>query len=413
MRIAFLVHTFPSLSQTFILSQITGLIALGHDVDIYADRPDVVSLAHPDVKAHGIQDRAHYPNIPENYFSRVLKGFHLLLANGSKAPRVLLRSCNILRYRKEAVSLRLLYGAVSHLNRRQYDIIHCHFGPNGLKGMMLREIGAIQGKLVTTFYGYDVSSYPKKNGHNCYDRLFQKGDLFITISETMRSRLIELGCNEKELVKHPLGIDPYRFSRITSQPRHDGRVRIVTIGRLVPKKGIEYGVRAVAMLLRTNPRIDYTIVGDGPLRERIQRIIADLGADHAIKLVGWKQWPEVVDILNCSDILLAPSFTSDEGDQEGTPVVLMEALAMGIPVVSTWHSGIPEVVENRVSGLLVPERDVTALGEALEYLAEHPEIRIKMGRAGRESIKTRYNIDKLNARLVGIYQKISRKQQHD
>lgn len=167
---------------------------------------------------------------------------------------------------------------------------------------------------------------------------------------------------------------------------------------------MEYGIRAVAKLASVNQNIEYNVVGDGPLREDLQRLIQELNAGDVVKLLGWKQQQEIVEILNDADILLAPSVTSKDGDQEGTPVVLMEAMAMGLPVVSTKHSGIPELVENGVSGFLVPERDVDTLVEKLGYLIEHPELWSGMGRAGRAYIEEHYNIDKLNDRLVNIYQ---------
>jgi colanic acid/amylovoran biosynthesis glycosyltransferase len=107
-----------------------------------------------------------------------------------------------------------------------------------------------------------------------------------------------------------------------------------------------------------------------------------------------------------SDILLAPSVTAEGGDQEGIPVVLMEALAQGLPVISTYHSGIPELVQDGVSGYLVHERDVNVLSERLEHLIKNQELWAKMGRAGRNYIENYYNIDKLNEQLVEIFQKL-------
>ncbi len=150
----------------------------------------------------------------------------------------------------------------------------------------------------------------------------------------------------------------------------------------------------------------YTIVGDGPLRGRIEQLIRDLGIAHAVDLVGWKRRPEIVDMLSSCDVLLAPSITAESGDQEGSPVVLMEALAAGVAVVSTRHSGIPELVEDGVTGFLVPERDVMALTEKLRHLADHPLVRARLGRAGREVVDRQHNIDKLNDRLLELYHEV-------
>ena len=111
-------------------------------------------------------------------------------------------------------------------------------------------------------------------------------------------------------------------------------------------------------------------------------------------------------ILSNSDILLAPSITAHDKDQEGIPVVLMETMAMGLPIISTLHSGIPELVQDGISGYLVPERDVDALAEKLNYLIEHPELWSEMGKAGRAFVEENFNIDKLNDRLVEIFQSL-------
>ena len=125
-----------------------------------------------------------------------------------------------------------------------------------------------------------------------------------------------------------------------------------------------------------------------------------------IKLLGWKTQAEVADLLKASDILLAPSVTTENGEEEGIPGVIMEAFAQGLPVVSTYHAGIPEVVKDGESGFLVAERDVDALAERLERLIEHPELRFAMGQNGRRFVEEHYDVDKLNDRLVRIYQQL-------
>jgi len=114
---------------------------------------------------------------------------------------------------------------------------------------------------------------------------------------------------------------------------------------------------------------------------------------------------EIIELMKHTDVLIAPSVVSEDGDEEGIPVVLMEALAQGMPVLSTQHSGIPELVQDGESGFLVPERNVAALAEKLAYLVKHPEMWQKMGRTGREYVERYYDIDKLNDILVELYQR--------
>ena len=151
MKIACLVGKFPSLSETFILNQITGLIERGHEVDIYGTKPNKPSKIHPDVEKYQLLEHTYYhPYIPANKLWRALKGLGLLLTHFFKSPGVLLRSLNVSRYGNHATSLRLLYNVIPLLQTlTQYDIIYCHFGNIGLTGALLREIGGIKGKLIT------------------------------------------------------------------------------------------------------------------------------------------------------------------------------------------------------------------------------------------------------------------------
>jgi colanic acid/amylovoran biosynthesis glycosyltransferase len=138
----------------------------------------------------------------------------------------------------------------------------------------------------------------------------------------------------------------------------------------------------------------------------LQNLIDTLNAGDNIKLLGWKTQAEVADLLMASDILLAPSVTTEKGDEEGIPGVIMEAFAQRLPVVSTYHAGIPEVVKDGESGFLVPERDVHAMADRLERLIEVPELRFALGQNGRTFVEEHYDVDKLNDRLVRIYQQL-------
>ena len=408
MKIAFIVSTFPSLSQTFILNQITGLIDRGHEVDIFAEKAGNTSKMHPDVEKYRLVEQTYYwPLMPYNRLLRVLRGLKLLFINHRyKDPVNLLRSLNVFKYGKQAASLKLLYLAIPLLRKQPYDIIHCQFGPNGLKCVLMQDIRAFHGKLLTTFHGIDITKNLELFGDHIYDQLFDKGDFFLPISEHWKDRLLNLGCSETKIVVHRMGLDCRKFSFIPRQLHTSGQVCLVTVGRLVEKKGIEYGIRAVAKLVKVNQNIEYSIIGDGPLKEDLQQLVQELNVGNIVKLLGWKQQQEIVEILNNSDIFLAPSVTAKDGDQEGIPVVLMEAMAVGLPIISTQHSGIPELIENGVSGFLVPERDVDALAENLSYLIEHPEVWPEMGRAGRAYVEEHYNIDKLNDRLVEVYRQL-------
>lgn len=404
MKIAFFVDRFPALSETFILNQITGLIDRGHDVDIYADRSDGSDKVHPEVLNYKLLERTTYVGKPDDRIWRLLKIVQLPLLNFVKQPAALIQALNVKRYGKQASSLTLLYSAAHILGKKaDYDIIQAHFGPNGLEAVFLREMGVIQGKIATQFHGYDLSEYVQRYGRSIYKELFDQADVFLPISDHMKNRLVELGCDKNKVIVHHVGIELDRFNFTPRFKPKNGATQLITIARLVEKKGLEYSIRAVANLIRAGMDLEYSIIGDGELRKNLQALIETLNVSDKVKLLGWKQQPEVIELLNRAHILLAPSVTSQSGDQEGIPTVLIEAAMLGLPVMSTDHSGIPEVVQNKISGFLVPERDVDALTEKLGYMIQHPELWAEMGRSGRSIVEDQFDVDQLNAQLIAIY----------
>lgn len=236
MRVAFILHEFPALSETFILNQITGLIDRGHEVDIFADQPSQTAKVHPDVENYKLLDRTYYTQRPGKPLSRIGKAIQLLIANFHKAPITLLSSLNFFQYGRYALTLRLFYSAISLLDKARYDIIQCHFGYFGIWGMNLREIGAIKGKLVTTFHGSDLTGHIQENGEKCYEQLFKLGDLFLPVSATFKTRLMELGCPPEKIIVHHTGIDCEKFKFMPRQLGNREYVRLVTVCRLVEKK---------------------------------------------------------------------------------------------------------------------------------------------------------------------------------
>jgi len=405
MKIAFIVNVFPALSETFILNQITGLIDLGHEVDIYSRWTPSKSKVHADVEKYKLCASTYYLNeVPEDKIKRILKALGLLAINFHKSPLTILNSLNIFKYGREALSLYLFYHAVVFL-RKRYDIIHCHFGPNGNFGSILKSIG-IKGKLVVVFHAHELTELLVREGSDIYNGLFLKADLIMPISNHWEKKLIELRCPADKIIVHHMGIDSdlFKFTEL----RNDGlgSINILTVGRLVEKKGVEVGVRAVALMLQKYPElvIRYSIVGDGILRNHLEALVKTLEISNNVRMLGPKTQDEVKKLMSESHIFVLPSITARNGDQEGIPVALMEGMATGLPVISTYHTGIPELVQDGRSGFLVPERDVDALAEKLEYLILHPEIWPEMGRAGRKYVEEHYDIKKLNKKLVKIYE---------
>jgi len=399
MKIAFIVGRFPTLSKTFILDQITGLIEHGHEVDIFAGSRGKDPKVHPDVRKYNLLFKTYYRyNLP--------KAIELFIDYSSKNPLTIANSLNIFRYGKNALSLRLFFATLPFLKKDSYDIIHCHFGTKGTLGVLLRDLGAIQGKVITSFHGYDVNTYPIKYGKDVYKLLFQKVDLCTVNTDFTGDKVKALGCAPDKIVKLPMGLDIKKFSFVGRKPDSINRIKVLTVGRLVEKKGLVYSIKAVAKVLKTYPNLQYQIVGDGVLKRQLRALIIRLGIEDKVKLLGWMNQDEVRELYEKAHIFVLPSVTARNGDQEGQGLVLQEAEAMGLPVISTLHNGIPEGVLDGQSGFLVRERDVGALASKLQYLIEHPEIWLEMGLAGRKFVEKHYDIEKLNDRLVEIYLKL-------
>ncbi|MGK7916802.1 MAG: glycosyltransferase [Prochloraceae cyanobacterium] len=409
MKIAFLVWRFPVLSEAFILNQITGLIDRGHEVYIHAlnGHPKGTTKVHPVVEEYSLLERTYYtPERPENRFLLALKGIGLLLTNLHKNSLSCLKLLDEAKYGKTSEPWKRIYRAIALLEAQPYDIIHCQFGTIGPTALMFRKAGFLQGKLVTIFRGIDISRHVQEHGENVYDELFAQGDFFLANCEFFRRRAIKVGCDPQKIVVHGSGLDCHKFAFEPRQLPADGRVRIATTGRLVEKKGIEYAIRAIAQVAQVHPNIEYRIIGDGPLKASLQNLIDELKIGHFVKLLGWKQQQEIIEILETCHLFVAPSVTAADGNQDAPVNTLKEAMAMGMPVISTYHGGIPELVEDDVSGFLVPERDAGAIAQKLIYLIEHPEIWTQMTKAGRDRVEEKYDMNKLNDELVKIYQQL-------
>jgi colanic acid/amylovoran biosynthesis glycosyltransferase len=408
LRVAVFAYEFPAVSETFVLNHIVGLIKQGCDVTILAEQARDESIRHASIQHHDLLRRTIYHRMPKGKFARAVQG--LLIGGRLLAARktVALRALNCFRFGRSAWSLRLLYW-VARLDEqgRRFDIVHCHFGPIGELAVRLRDIGALHGMIVTTFHGVDIS-LTLRNDPSCYRSLFARGDLFLPVSEAWRARLIGHGCDPGRVEVHRMGVElrHLRFTMRRLLPNEP--LRLLSVGRLIEKKGMAYGIRAVAMLVEAGRDVEYTIVGDGPDRRALEDLVCSMRLGSRVAFLGWRQSDEVVELMSKHHVLVAPSTTDRNGDMEGIPVTLMEAMATGMPVVSTWHSGIPELVQNGISGLLVDERDVDGLADAIQRLADQAGDWEEMGRAARERIARDYDLAVQNARLVKRYQRLLR-----
>lgn len=357
MRILFVVGYFPVLSETFIINQITKLIDRGHEVFIYSLRKGNFKKKHSDIQKYHLIERTFYGRFPTNV-----------------AP---------------------------------FDIIYCQFGVQGIKLLRTQKKHGIKSRLVTCFRGSDISCYLKRRPR-AYRALFSGdgGDLFLPVCKFFKQKLIEQKCNPRKIVVHHSAIDCDKFLYKERWLQRGEQVNIVTVGRLVEKKGIKYAIRAVAKLVKKYPQIHYTIVGDGPLQEELSLLVKRLKLNDYVTLYGAATHDEVIKILNDAHLFVLSSVDGSDGNQEGIPNVLKEAMACGIPVVSTFHAAIPELVENNVSGLLALQRNSGDLAQKIGYLIRHSEKWGAMGKAGRAKVEKEFEINKTIDKLEQLFRNL-------
>jgi colanic acid/amylovoran biosynthesis glycosyltransferase len=407
MRIAFIVDVFPSISQTFILNQITGLIDKGHSVQIFTSTKDENKPTHPDIITYNLLKHVHYWSNPEpNVFIRILTFLTSVFCRPSKLP-LIIKSVNVFKYGKKALLLSLFYDLLPFIKMEDdFDIIHCQFGNIGEKGIFLKRIGATKAKLVVSFRGYDLTSQVKLNGLQTYTDLFKKADLFLPVCGYFKSLLIKLGCPESKIKVHYSGINIDKFSFYNKNFEFNNKaIRIITVGRLEEKKGVYYALHTLKRLRDRQPTIEFTyeVVGDGPLMNMLKHETQKLGLDDHVLFHGYKDQLEVIKLLREADIFLAPHVTSDSGDQEGIPNVLKEAMAIGLPVLSTYHSGIPELISDCKTGFLVAEKSVEQLAEKLHHIIKEVINLEDVVMSAREFVEQNFNAYNLNSDLEKIY----------
>jgi colanic acid/amylovoran biosynthesis glycosyltransferase len=405
MRIAMFLDEFPTLTETFILNQITGLLDRGHEVDLFARLRGAFPHTHGDVARYGLTARTVYlePE-PRQPLRRALQALRLLAVTprwwSRAGVRTAWRICSARARGDRLATLDLIRLASRTLGRR-YDVIHCQYATIGRRVLPLVELGLISGALVTSVRGHDVTDADRTRAG--YEALFAAGSRFLPVSRSLEARLIGLGCPAEKIEIVHSGIDCTRF-RYRERTREPGAPTVlITVARHAEMKGLEYAIRAVASLIESGRDVRYHVVGDGPLRGRLEALIDACGVGAHVHLHGWRPHDQVVELLEQAHLFVMPSVTTASGQAEGIPNALKEAMAMGLAIVATRHSGIPELVDHGVSGRLVAERDVEALADALARYIDDPGSWAAMSRAARDRVMREFDKEPLNDRLEAIY----------
>ncbi len=281
------------------------------------------------------------------------------------------------------------------------ELIHGHFGIDGVYAMALAE--KLKIPFLVTFHGYDITIYRKniwRTGKLLYyqlllheERLKRKASAFIAVSHFIRTKLLEKGYPKDKIIHHYIGVDTAKFSK-----RY-----ILCVGRHTQKKGIDTLLRAFARIARKHPSVSLIQVGTGPMTAELHALATALGINKCVHFLGAQPHETVLNLMRDAEIFALPSQTAKNGDSEALGIVFNEASACGVPIVSTWHGGIPEAVLDGETGFLVPEKDDVALAEKLDTLLCDRTLVEKMGQRGREFVCDVFDIRKQTVKLEAIY----------
>jgi colanic acid/amylovoran biosynthesis glycosyltransferase len=404
MKVAYLCSEYPAVSHTFVLREVTALRRLGMTIETFSIRRSRAEhlLAEADCAAFA----STYAILPPQWLRLILA--HLYLA--ATAPRAYLDVLSLAMrlsrpgWRARLWQLFYFVEAVVLWNRcRALGIrhVHVHFANAAA------DIALLASRLGTrlepaspwswSFTMHGPTEFANVSAYGMNAKV-EQAEFVICISDYARSQLMGLtrrGLWQKLHVVH-VGIPLAQFER-TSSTHRSSDVHILFVGRHVPEKGHAVLLEGVAMLARRNHRLRVTLVGDGPERIELEHLADRLGLASHVAFTGAVGQDDIMRIYESATIFCLPSFA------EGVPTVLMEAMAMQLPVVSTWIAGIPELVEHERSGFLVAPGRPDALADQLERLIADPDLAERLGEAGREKVTSRFDVVETSLQLHRVF----------
>lgn len=293
------------------------------------------------------------------------------------------------------------------VRRLGLDLVHAHFG---VEGMYSRR-GALRAGVphVVTLHGFDVTytdEYLRQSRKVSWIRyaagrsgLLASDSTFVCVSAYIRQRAVALGLDPARSVLIPTGVDT---ERLTPTPVPDAP-RIAHVARLVEKKGTAVLLDAVASLRRDGIAAELDVVGDGPLRGELEGRVRRLWLDEAVRFHGAQDHAFVLDVIRRARVLCQPSLTAASGDSEGLGQAVLEAGALGRPVVGSDHGGIREIVTSGSNGLLVPEGDAAGLAQALGRVLREGDLAASLAAEGARVVRERFDLRTQSARLADLY----------
>ncbi|MDD5350151.1 MAG: glycosyltransferase [Chthoniobacteraceae bacterium] len=307
----------------------------------------------------------------------------------------------ILIYQSEA---RRIAAKIEEVHGR---VLHVYFGNIGVHLLPLLRRCPVP--VIVSFHGADAGvDMDRPAWREAAREMFSLAKLVLARSKALGERLLVLGCPPEKLRIHRTGIPLERFPFRPRTAPADGAWHFFQACRLIPKKGLPTALRAFARFTAAHPLSTFTVAGEGPLLQELTALAAELGVADKVRFPGFLSHAALTAELAAAHVFLHPSEIGPDGNQEGVPNAMLEAMSTGLPVAATRHGGIPEAVEEGVSGYLVAERDETGLAEALEKLAAEPARYAAMGAAAAKAVTEGFEAGMQARVLEGLYTEAAR-----
>lgn len=301
------------------------------------------------------------------------------------------------------------------LQEQSVKIIHSHFGDMGWYDVPLAKQNHL--KHIVTFYGLDVNMLPtqRPEWRKRYREMFAQADLFLCEGPFMASSLVQLGCPPEKVQVHRLGVEVAKVSYVPRRLDPGTPLKILIAGTFREKKGIPYALEAVGRLHQNGAKVQATVIGDSARglameeaeKQKILGVIKQYGLESNVRLLGYQPFARLLAEAYEHHLFLSPSVQAANGDSEGgAPITLIDVMATGMPVVSTTHCDIPQVVLHETTGLLAEERNVAQLVTHLEWFLQHPEKWEELARNGRHHVEKNFNVQVQAEVLANLYRSL-------
>jgi len=316
LRLAFVIRAFPVGSEMHMFDQVTRLLDRGVDVRVFAFERGDETESSPKFADYGLAPRVTYVECPRGWRRRFARAWPKALRLARRQPLVLLRALNVLRYGRQALSLRLLYAADA-VAGAEVDVVHCHFGPTAVEFVAVREVAGLDAPLVTSFYGSNVSRVFRNHGRHYYERLKQACSLYFVTSQDMQRRVVANGFPAERVRVLPEGADLHHSPfRLRALERNE-ELKIVALGHFIEKMGFDDLIRALAIVKREATRpVSCLLVGAGPLEGDLRRLCAALGVDDIVRFVSFLPADETMALVVDAHLLVQPSKIAADGDMD-------------------------------------------------------------------------------------------------